>query len=491
MWFGITQRSIVGDDGYSLLAARGVLDYGYPRLPSGFMYSRAYVPSYLLAGSIAFAGLNDLGIMLPSLILALGSLWITARIGSEVLGRPLVGLVAAAALLVIQPQTFYATSARMYMPLQAFTMLAAYSAWRGFVKGERGFQVLTGLAMAAAMGSHQQGGALLVALPLAVLAARAMAGSARPRIPVLPVVAGTLLLCVVCYLTVVYEPPSGPPPISVHSGMDPESAGVNVHLTRWLGHATVMEGMVPLGIVMAPAVAWLLIVALRAPGLPSSLGLVFIAVVFLSGALAIVANIKAVHWRFWVMLLPFQLLLVVRGAAALFEGTRVASRRVIVACAVWAVIVFCASAVAFGPTAYWAQIRRAYGLPCRSGPCSSSVEAEHVRLRDAVSAEDAIVASNPMVTHYYLHRVDAFLRERRDGERFVAFESPVDEYFGIPLIDEPSKLEALATSNGRVWVVVDYKVRLYSSRATLERLAGSFQPFFAGETLTVYVNARR
>jgi hypothetical protein len=94
-----------------------------------------------------------------------------------------------------------------------------------------------------------------------------------------------------------------------------------------------------------------------------------------------------------------------------------------------------------------------------------------------------------MVTDYYLRHVDGFLRERRHGDVFAPFESRVDEYFGIPLIDRRSELEALRASDRRVWIVVDYKARAYFSRATLDLVTESFETFRAGQAITVYVNA--
>lgn len=77
LWFGLNQRSIDEDEGMSILAAQGVLKHGYPLLPSGFIYHRAYIPNYILAGSIGLLGLNDFSIILPSVLFALGSLWLT------------------------------------------------------------------------------------------------------------------------------------------------------------------------------------------------------------------------------------------------------------------------------------------------------------------------------------------------------------------------------------------------------------------------------
>ena len=88
LWFGVSQRSLVGDEGISLLSAQGVLTHGYPRLPSGLIYHRAYLPAYLVAASIWVFGLNDVAIMLPSLLLSLGSLILVYLLGRDLLHRP-------------------------------------------------------------------------------------------------------------------------------------------------------------------------------------------------------------------------------------------------------------------------------------------------------------------------------------------------------------------------------------------------------------------
>ena len=46
---GLYGRSIVTDDGISLLAARGIREHGYPILPSGLVYARSYLAHYALA----------------------------------------------------------------------------------------------------------------------------------------------------------------------------------------------------------------------------------------------------------------------------------------------------------------------------------------------------------------------------------------------------------------------------------------------------------
>jgi len=161
LWFGLTQRAIVWDDGISIIVAESILDHGYMKMPSGYVYQRGILPHYLLAGTIRVLGLNEFAIRVPSLVLALGSLWMLYLFGRRLNGRPLVGLAAMVLLLAFQMQTVHATGARtMYMSLQFFTLLAAYGAWRGFVQKDGRFRVITVLALVGAFLSHAEGSAL-------------------------------------------------------------------------------------------------------------------------------------------------------------------------------------------------------------------------------------------------------------------------------------------------------------------------------------------
>ena len=126
--FGLTTRNISTDEARSIIAAQSILEHGYQLFPSGFIYLRGFVPHYLLAGSIFALGENDFSLMLPSLLFSLGSLWLVYKIAKGVLGRPWIGVIAVALMIILQNQTFYATSPRMYMSLQFFTTLAVYGA---------------------------------------------------------------------------------------------------------------------------------------------------------------------------------------------------------------------------------------------------------------------------------------------------------------------------------------------------------------------------
>jgi 4-amino-4-deoxy-L-arabinose transferase-like glycosyltransferase len=488
LWFGLTQRSITGDDGFSILAAQGILEHGYPKLPSGLIYHRAYGATYLLAGSIGLFGLNDFGIMLPSLLMALGSLWLVFRFAALVLGSPRAGAAAAALLLALQSQTVYATSARMYMALEYFMLLSAYCAWRGYVNGERRWRGPTGLAMAMAVLSHQQGGVVLAAIPLAALAARWLAAGRRPAINWRAVSAGYAALCAVCYATVVYKLPGRVTPISAHSGRPPDHVALGLDPQRWLSYLLELESTVPFGVLLVPVIVFLLIRMIRNRAGAAGQGLVFASVMFALNLAAVAVVVGFAHWRFLMPVLPFYALLLGYGFVTLVTD-RPMRMRLLPWMAGWAALVFAGSAAAFGPAIYATHIRQAYGLPCRTGTCSPAIEREHAELKPAVGKDDLVISSNPQVTSYYLGRADGFLRQRVLDDDFTAFESPVDEYQGIRLIDTAEELETLRRAKRRVWVVTDYKIERHVGPRLLEQLDRTFAVRRRG-ALTVYVNGR-
>jgi len=501
LWFGLTQRSINGDDGISILAAQSILRDGYPLLPSGLLYHRAYLANYLLAGSIGFFGLNDFGIMLPSLLMSLGTLWLVFRFAAEAFQRPAAGLLAAVLLLTLQSQTFYATSARMYMAVQCFTLLAGYCAWRGFVQGRRPFQWLTGLAMAAAILSHQQGGAVLVMVPVAVWLIRRMQGRRACTSNLWRVAAGFLVLCGVFFAATIYKPPIALFDPGARDWEPMPYVQLNVRLERWWAHALEVESTVPFGVMLLPLVLALAVRAGRRREHKLSQGVVFACALLAVNAAAIMGTIYIVDWRFWFQPLPFYVLLLsvalvwLRGwwrspqARGKWRGL---PKRAAVAwgLAGWTATVLLGSGFAFGPGIYLEHVREAYGLPCRAGNCVKAIEEQYAALRPVIGAEDLLISSNEALTSYYLGRVDGFLRERVAGPgQFEPFERPRDLYYGVPYIDTVEELARLARSPRRVWVLVDYKVEGHSSPELLAALARTFTAYRRYETLTVYVNS--
>ena len=85
--------------------------------------------------------------------------------------------------------------------------------------------------------------------------------------------------------------------------------------------------------------------------------------------------------------------------------------------------------------------------------------------------------------------MDGLLREKkgRDGG-LTSFDSPTEEYFGIPIIDTLDELLQLAEGDQRVWVIEDPKVVYYSSEKTRRFVDGTYVRRYEDRTFATYVN---
>lgn len=502
LWYGLTQRSITGDDGISILAAQGILEHGYPQLPSGFIYYRGYIPNYLVAGSILAFGLNDFGIMLPGLFMSLGSLVLTYLFAKDVLGRPLVGLASVALLILLDVQTFYATSPRMYMFLQFFTVLSAYSAWRGYIKGEGKFQWIAVLALLGALLSHKQGGALLIAVPMAVVTVRWFQGKERSPINYRLALASYAVLWVLFLFPFLYSLPNGVPLIAAHGGVNLHHAGLNLDFVGWLKQIFNLERSLPFGLCLVPLLLALVYHSYRRRHDLSNRGTIYTFISFAACALATILIVEAADTRFWLMILPFYALLLCSGIAMLISMFKEAPSQkqsilsgkpslILLACITWSAIIFLVSFLAYSPNGYIVLAEKAYGMPCveQDIECSKVVKEQYNSVSPLIREGDIVVSSNPSVTYYYLGRVDFFLRQFGGGGSFTSFDrGQTNEYLGIPFADSLEKLTKLHESDQRVWVFADFKAHEFVDEDIYNLLVQRYAKYNVGTAMTVYVN---
>lgn len=517
LWYGATQRSFSGDDAISALAIRGIVEHGYPLLPSGYVYHRGYVTNYLAAASVLLVGPNQFALVLPSAILAVGSLLLAYLLARDVMRRPAVGLAAVAVLLALGVQTSAATTPRMYMGLQFFTMLGLYGAWRGYVKGDARFQWIAALAVFCAFVQHEQSGALLPAIPIAVVLGRWMDGNARPRVNHVLALGKMAVLGGIYFYVTQHGLPGGPPAIAA-GGAGHLQGGLTLNPLQWLdppqwlSHAGRLEVAFPFAVPLLPLMGVVGFRAFRQRQEESNQGFLYALCVFTVCALATMFVIKYPATRFWVFVLPISvpLLLTTVAAAVGWFGQGDDSRpgrlpgarvMVLMSLALGFVPVVVGYTVVHGATGYIDVVAGGYGPPCREGgrlrqataaACSKGVGASYANLESAIQVDDVVISSNPWVTDFYLERVNGWLREKRLRQKgegaFAAFDSPTDEYFGIPLIDTPEELWALRGSARRVWVITDTKVERWSSSAMRDLLERHFRSYRADKYLTVYVN---
>jgi 4-amino-4-deoxy-L-arabinose transferase-like glycosyltransferase len=503
LWIGLVWRSFHFDDGTSILAIQGIMEHGYPLLPSGFIYYRGYAPNYMSAATSLAFGLNDFALILPSLLMGIGSLWLVYLFARDVMKRPWMGVAAAALLLVLQFHSSLTTSPRMYMALEFFAVLSSYWAWRGYVRGEGKYQWLTILALMGAVLTHVQAGALLVAVPLAVTVTRWIQGEGRPRINHLLPLSGLVLLFTSLYMLYFYSLPADQPQIAMHSGLLVDNSGIHFDALNLLGHSLALERLVPLGALLSPLITLLVFKAYRDRHIEANQGTVYAFLFFFICGLLTMSLIKTLAPRFWVVALPVYAILLCTSigyAVTWFTGknihwgpsftTRLRSAFLPATVAGFVAAIFLVTLLALGPAEYLAMVKDGYGVPCSQGTCSGTIKSQYSELKGVIAEDEVIISSNPLITSYYLGRVDGWFRERILPTGYSSFESPTDEYFGIQLIDSQEELNSLRDGDKRVWLILDYKADFFSSIESRALIESSFTVYGESDLMAVYVNSR-
>lgn len=153
------------DEARLALASRGVLETGLPRMPSGWMYTRGLLATYLTAPSLALLGENDFAARLPAVLAGVGLIPVAYLLGREVAGRP-GGLFASAyvvghpSLVVWSRQAwFYA----VYLLVLAAALLFIMRAHRTRARGD---QLLAAMLVGICPFAHEVG--IFLLLPLVV-----------------------------------------------------------------------------------------------------------------------------------------------------------------------------------------------------------------------------------------------------------------------------------------------------------------------------------
>lgn len=127
-WRYVQQVSLHVDEFTTLWAVRKILEKGAPLMPSGVLYTRGLLNSYLIAGVAWFSGLTELAGRLPSVIFGLLSVLLTWWIGRRA-WEPRVGWLAALGLVLL-PEAIQADGrARFYAQLLFFVLLTLWSAY--------------------------------------------------------------------------------------------------------------------------------------------------------------------------------------------------------------------------------------------------------------------------------------------------------------------------------------------------------------------------
>jgi 4-amino-4-deoxy-L-arabinose transferase-like glycosyltransferase len=152
------------DESRLALAARGVLESGLPRLPSGWLYTRGLLVTYLTAPSFALLGETDFAARLPAVLAGTALIPVAYLLGREVGGR--LGGLFVAALPAGHPSfVIWSRQAWFYAPYLLVFAAALLFILRAARTGRDRDQLLAGLLVGLSAFAHELG--LFLLLPLA------------------------------------------------------------------------------------------------------------------------------------------------------------------------------------------------------------------------------------------------------------------------------------------------------------------------------------
>jgi hypothetical protein len=162
------------DEARLALAAGGVLGTGAPIMPSGRLYLRGVVNSYLTAASLATLGRHDRAVRLPNVVV--GALLVPILF---LFGRELAGTTAGLCLALfgtVQPELIrWSADGWMTSLFIVVFVGATYICHLAFIRDRHRLQPYAGLAVALTVLAHELG-VLLVPAVLATVGIRALRG---------------------------------------------------------------------------------------------------------------------------------------------------------------------------------------------------------------------------------------------------------------------------------------------------------------------------
>jgi hypothetical protein len=128
-WRYATTISLYVDEFTTLWAAQQVLERGVPLMPSGVLYTRGLLNTYVTAlGGALGGGLTYTAGRLPSLLFGLGSIVAIFAVGRREWNSR-VGWLAALGLTLLPEAIVWSARARFYAQLQLFVLLALWAAY--------------------------------------------------------------------------------------------------------------------------------------------------------------------------------------------------------------------------------------------------------------------------------------------------------------------------------------------------------------------------
>ena len=149
-----------GDDGQTVLGTLGVVEHGYPRLPSGNVMYHAFFSFYLRAIPVMLLGLNEIALRLPSVIFGVLVIPLVFLFVRDLTNK-YTGLAASIIISLNIWQIEYSREIRYYQEFQFFYLLSVYLFYLGFFKDSRKCRIASVIFILLSILIHNLGITLL------------------------------------------------------------------------------------------------------------------------------------------------------------------------------------------------------------------------------------------------------------------------------------------------------------------------------------------
>jgi 4-amino-4-deoxy-L-arabinose transferase-like glycosyltransferase len=144
------------DEDITTLAVKGILEYGYPRFPTGMIYLRSGLFLYVLALSAHWLGVNEFALRLPAVLFSTATIPLAYMFCARLFNRS-VGVLVAAVLSVSFWELEIARNVRMYAPFAFFYLLTVLAFYHYYIEGKGKWKIITTLLAFLTVTIHSLG----------------------------------------------------------------------------------------------------------------------------------------------------------------------------------------------------------------------------------------------------------------------------------------------------------------------------------------------
>jgi hypothetical protein len=130
-----------GDDGQTFLGTFGILNYGYPMLPSGSIFYHTIFHFYLRVIPSLIFGINEVSLRFPSAFFGTLAIPLIFIFVKDLLNNKYIALAVSIIASFNAWQIEFSREIRYYSEYQFFYLLSIYLFYRGFFKEEKKFKI--------------------------------------------------------------------------------------------------------------------------------------------------------------------------------------------------------------------------------------------------------------------------------------------------------------------------------------------------------------